>query len=206
MSKLSSLLNTYKSMVASKESDRIESNLVNSGQANFLASSRGHEGSALLNIFLNENDWLCCHYRDKALMLARGITNEQFFYSALCKKESHSAGRQMVSHMSDRSLNITSIVGPVGNNALQAAGIAKSIKNNENNPIVVCSTGDGTTQQGEYLEAIAESKRNGLPILFFIHNNELAISTKTVGQAFFSLPANHNSNSFYDNMILSIYV
>jgi 2-oxoisovalerate dehydrogenase E1 component len=198
MSKLSSLLNTYKSMVASKESDRIESNLVNSGQANFLASSRGHEGSALLNIFLNENDWLCCHYRDKALMLARGITNEQFFYSALCKKESHSAGRQMVSHMSDRSLNITSIVGPVGNNALQAAGIAKSIKNNENNPIVVCSTGDGTTQQGEYLEAIAESKRNGLPILFFIHNNELAISTKTVGQTFFSLPANHNSNSFYD--------
>jgi 2-oxoisovalerate dehydrogenase E1 component len=86
MSKLSSLLNTYESMVASKESDRIESNLVNSGQANFLASSRGHEGSALLNTFLKENDWLCCHYRDKALMLARGITNEQFFYSALCKK------------------------------------------------------------------------------------------------------------------------
>jgi 2-oxoisovalerate dehydrogenase E1 component len=167
MPKLNSLIKTYKNMVASRESDRIESNLVNSGQANFLASSRGHEGSAILNIFLNENDWLSCHYRDKALMLARGMTNEQFFYSALCKTESHSAGRQMVSHMSDRLLNITSIVGPVGNNALQAAGIAKSVKNDAGNPIVVCSTGDGTTQQGEYLEAIAEAKRNSLPVLFF---------------------------------------
>ena len=198
MLELNSLLNVYKSMVASRESDRIESNLVNSGQANFLASSMGHEGSAILNTFLNENDWLCCHYRDKALMLARGVTNEQFFYSALCKNESHSAGRQMVSHMSDRSLNITSIVGPVGNNALQAAGIAKSLKNNANNPIIVCSTGDGTTQQGEYLEALAESKRSNLPILFFIHNNELAISTKTSGQTFFSLPGNDDSSSFYD--------
>ncbi len=196
--KLTSLLKTYENMIASRESDNTEAELVNSGEANFLASSRGHEGSAILNVFLNSHDWLCCHYRDKALMLARGMSNEQFFYSALCKAESHSAGRQMVSHMSDAALNITSLVGPVGNNALQAAGIAKSIKNHPKKPIVICSTGDGTTQQGEYLEAIAEATRSNLPVLFFIHNNELAISTKTIGKTFFSLPGGIKPKEFYN--------
>ena len=90
------LLKIYSFMIASRESDLIESELVNSGEANFLASSRGHEGSAIVAPLLNASDWLHCHYRDKALMLARGMTNEMFFYSALCKAESHSAGRSDV--------------------------------------------------------------------------------------------------------------
>jgi 2-oxoisovalerate dehydrogenase E1 component len=192
------LLNLYQSMVASRESDTVESELVSSGEANFLASSKGHEGSVILAPYLIKADYLHCHYRDKALMLARGITSEMFFYSALAKAESHSAGRQMVSHMSDKALNILSIVGPVGNNALQAAGIAHTIKTNTNSPIVVCAFGDGTSQQGEVMEAIAEAKRHNLPILFFIHNNDLAISTRTQGQTFFSLPNGTNATSFYD--------
>jgi len=203
-SKLKSLLKTYENMIASRESDTTEAELVNSGEANFLASSRGHEGSAILNPFLNDQDWLCCHYRDKALMLARGESNEQFFYSALCKAESHSNGRQMVSHMSNASLNITSLVGPIGNNALQAAGIAETIMDQSKKPIVVCSFGDGTSQQGEVLEALSESARSQLPVLFFVHNNNLAISTKTSGKTFFSLPDNIYPKCFYNIPITRI--
>ena len=188
----------YSRMFASKISDAKELELVNSGEANFLASSRGHEGSAILATFLKPSDWLHCHYRDKALMLARGMPSEQFFYSALCKAESHSAGRQMVSHMSSREHNIMSIVGPVGNNALQAVGVAKAIKKEKNSPLVVCSFGDGTSQQGEVLEAIAEAKRDNAPVLFFIHNNELAISTNTKNQTFFSMNNGKLEDSFYN--------
>ncbi|MCX8515116.1 MAG: thiamine pyrophosphate-dependent enzyme [Burkholderiales bacterium] len=192
------LIQLYKYMLASRESDVVEVELVNSGEANFLASSKGHEGSVILSKFLQASDYLHCHYRDKALMLARGITNKMFFDCALCNTNSHSLGRQMVSHMSAAEYNILSIVGPVGNNALQAAGIAMAIKQNPDNPIVLCAIGDGTSQQGEVLEAIAEAKRNSLPILFFIHNNNYAISTATTGKTFFSLPNGKNANSFYD--------
>jgi 2-oxoisovalerate dehydrogenase E1 component len=195
------LIDLYKSMVMSRESDIIEAELVNSGEANFLASSKGHEGSTILAPFLQKSDYLHCHYRDKALMLARGITSEMFFYSALAKAESHSHGRQMVSHMNAPELNILSMVGPVGNNALQAAGIADTIKAYSDNPIVICCMGDGTSQQGEVLEAIAEAKRSCLPILFFIHNNDLAISTRTAGKTFFSLPNGKQADSFYDTPI-----
>lgn len=191
-------IDIYSYMIASRESDLIEAELVNSGEANFLASSKGHEGSAIISLFLQKSDWLHCHYRDKALMLARGISNEMFFYSALAKAESHSAGRQMVSHMSAPELNIMSLVGPVGNNALQAAGVAMTIMEQDDKPIVYCSIGDGTSQQGEVLEAISEAKRSGLPVLFFIHNNNLAISTRTEGKTFFSLPNRSNPRSFYN--------
>ncbi|MCE3267865.1 MAG: transketolase [Burkholderiales bacterium] len=191
-------LELYRYMVASRESDIVESELVNSGEANFLASSKGHEGSVILAPYLLKTDYLHCHYRDKALMLARGVSNEMFFYSALAKEKSHSHGRQMVSHMSAPELNILSIVGPVGNNALQAAGIAHVIKDSPDRPIVYCAIGDGTSQQGEVLEAIAEACRSHLPILFFIHNNELAISTRTNEKTFFSLPKNKNAKLFYD--------
>ena len=137
-------------------------------------------------------------------MLARGIKNEMFFYSALAKAESHSCGRQMVSHMSAPELNIMSIVGPVGNNALQSAGVAHVIRNESDNPIVVCSMVDGTTQQGEVLEAIAEAVRSNLPILFFIHNNSYAVSTRTHGATFFSLPDGSMPNSFYSVPIAHI--
>ncbi|MFN8770412.1 MAG: beta-ketoacyl-ACP synthase 3 [Neisseriaceae bacterium] len=192
------LIELYGFMVASRESDIVESELVNSGEANFLASSKGHESGVIFAPFLNKSDYLHCHYRDKALMLARGIKSEMFFYSALTKAESHSAGRQMVSHMSAPELNITSIVAAVGSNALQAAGVAHAIKDQPDNPIVLCVVGDGTTQQGEVFEAIAEAKRSTLPVLFVIQNNNFAISTRTTGKTFFSLPDGTNPSSFYD--------
>jgi 2-oxoisovalerate dehydrogenase E1 component len=191
------LIELYKFMISSRESDLVESELVNSGEANFLASSKGHEGSVIFAPFLQKSDWLHCHYRDKALMLARGISSEMFFYSALAKAESHSHGRQMVSHMSAPELNVMGIVGPVGNNALQASGVAYAIKDNSDNPIVFCAIGDGTSQQGEVLEAIAEAKRSTLPVLFVIHNNNLAISTRTQGKTFFSFPDGTYPESFY---------
>lgn len=198
------LLQLYSFMVASRESDIVEAELVNSGEANFLASSKGHEGSVVVAPFLHENDWLHCHYRDKSLMLARGISNEMFFYSSLAKAESHSAGRQMVSHMSAPELKVLSLVGPVGNNALQAAGVAMAVKDEADRPIVYCSVGDGTSQQGEVLEAIAEAKRSQLPVLFFIHNNNLAISTRTTGKTFFSMPDGSSPRSFYNIPITHI--
>ncbi len=94
----------------------------------------------------------------------------------------------MSSFFSDPELNILSMVTPTGNNALQAVGVAGAIKDQDSNPIVLCGIGDGTTQQGEVLEAIGEAVRESLPVLFMIHDNRWAISTATTGRTFFSLP------------------
>ncbi len=130
-------------------------------------------------------------------MLARGVPPEMFFHSLLCNEASHSAGRQMSAHMSDPSRRILSIVGPCGNNALQAVGIAEEIKLRPERSIVVCALGDGTSQQGEVLEAIAEAVRLQLRVLFLIEDNRLAISTRTSGKTFYCLPGREPQQEFY---------
>src|SRR5215813_14348715 len=94
-SSVASWLELYRVMLQARRLDELETQLVARGQAFFHVSGAGHEGSAVLNSFLNEDDYLHLHYRDKALMLARGISSEQFLHNLLCNAKSHSLGRQM---------------------------------------------------------------------------------------------------------------
>src|SRR6056297_888607 len=190
------LLALYRYMVTSREMDRIEEEYTGRGEAFFHVSGAGHEASVMLQPHLTGADWLHCHYRDKALMLARGISPEMFFMSLFNKDGSHSRGRQMNAHMSAPELRILSLVGPVGNSALQAAGVASVVKDADGAPIVLCSLGDGMTQQGEVLEAIGHAVRDQLPVLFLVEDNSFAISTKTLGRTFYSTPVGL-SEDFY---------
>ena len=189
-------LRTYRAMLLARRIDEAEARLVSNGQAFFHVSGAGHEASAVLAELLTPSDWLHLHYRDKALMLARGISPVMFLHSLLCNVESHSAGRQMSAHMSDPERRVLSLVGPVGNNALQAVGVAAQVRAQASRPIVICSVGDGTSQQGEFLEAVAEAVRESLPVLFLIEDNAYAISTDTFGKTWYSLP-NGEAQEFY---------
>lgn len=183
------LLRLHRAMFLAREIDRVEQSLVKQGLAHFHVSGAGHESMALVADYLHPHDFLHLHYRDKALLLARGLPIIEFFRSSLATEPSHSAGGQMSAHLSARALNVFSMVGPVGNNALQAVGAAQALKDAPDAPIVLCCVGDGTTQQGEFLEAVAEAVRTEAPVLFAIENNRWSISTPTPGQTVFDLPS-----------------
>lgn len=194
---VTALLDIYRHMYTARQLDAMEEELVKRGEAFFMVSGAGHEGSAALNCFLTDEDWLHCHYRDKALMLARGIPAKMFIRSLLCKATSHSAGRQMSAHMSDPDRRVLTMAAPMGNASLQAVGVAAAVHKSPKKPLVLCSFGDGTTQEGEVFEAIGEAVRDQLPVLFLIHDNEYAISTTTTGKIFYSLPGQGPADSFY---------
>jgi len=181
-------ISLYRHMQLARCIDGAEKDLVARGEAFFQLCGSGHEASATLATFLSEDDYLHCHYRDKALLLARGVPVVDFLHSVLCNAASHSAGRQMSPFLSVPSLHVLPMVVPVGNHALQAVGVAQAIRDLPSRPIVLCGMGDGTTQQGEVFEAIAEAVRSSLPVLFVIQDNKYAISTRTRGKTFFSLP------------------
>ena len=182
------LLALYRTMVTAREIDLLEESYTGRGEAFFHVSGAGHEATSFLNDALKPDDYLHCHYRDKALMLARGVSAEMFFLSLFNKDSSHSRGRQMNAHMSAPELNILSLTGPVGNNALQAAGVAQVTKERSDDAIVLCSLGDGMTQEGEVLEAIGHAVRERLPLLFLVQDNSFAISTITDGKTFYDRP------------------
>lgn len=180
------LLDLYRVMLTARQIDLTEQQLSQRGEAFFHLSGAGHEATAVLADHLTDDDWLHCHYRSRALLLARGLTIRKFFDNTLCKDASTSRGRRMGAFFNDPKLNILSMVTPVGNNALQAVGVAAAVQERKGQPIVLCGLGDGTTQQGEFLEACGQASRDALPVLFLIEDNGLAISTRTQGNTFFS--------------------
>ena len=69
-------LDLYRTMVTARVVDRVEVEFVNRGEGFFHVGGAGHEASAVLAPLLTSDDWLHLHYRDKALMIARGIPPE----------------------------------------------------------------------------------------------------------------------------------
>lgn len=189
MDDLRTLLELYRVNALARWIDLMEKRYVASGQAHFHLSGLGHGASSAICPFLLPEDWLFCHYRAKALMLARGASPRAFFDGFFAKEGSASGGRLLGVHFHDTHRRLFCIAGPVGNSALHAVGVASVVKDKPQRPIVVFGIGDGSTQQGEVLEAISEAVRSRLPVLFLVEDNGYAISTRTLGSTFFSLPA-----------------
>lgn len=190
-------LSLYRMMLLARRSDEVEGELASRGDAFFHLRCSGHEAMAALAPALTPDDWLHLHYRDKALILARGLPVDAYLHALLCTAESCSRGRQMGPFVHDRDRHVLAQNIPVGNHALQAVGVAAAVRDRAGSPIVLCSMGDGATQQGEVLEAIAEAVRDRLPVLFLVEDNGYAISTPTSQRTFFSLPERDEAPKHY---------
>ena len=122
------LLRLYRVMLTSRRIDELEEQMTHRGEAFFQLSGSGHEATAALGTHLHEDDWLHCHYRDRALLIARGLPVRTFFDNLLCNDHAPGRGRRMSAFMSDPALKILSMVTPTGNNALQSVWVAADVR------------------------------------------------------------------------------
>ncbi len=166
-------------MIASREADRREGILMRQGQGWFQIPGSGHEALAAIAYQLGPEDYIVPHYRDRALMLARGVTPRELALDFLAREGSSSGGRNLPSHHSARHLRVFSIASPVGSQCLPATGIAWGIKKASGSEAVVCLIGDGSCRQGEFFEAICFAVQESLPIVFVVEDNGYSISTST---------------------------
>ena len=105
------------------------------------------------------------------------MTVEELFLAFLAKKnDPSSAGRQMPMHYGHSDLNIVSQSSPTGTQYLQAVGTAFAMQRYQNGNVVYVSSGDGTTSQGDFHEALNWASREKAPVIFHIENNHYAIS------------------------------
>jgi len=166
-------------MLLSREGDRREGILMRQGKGWFQVPGMGHEALAAIAYHLRPDDILFPTYRDRALMLARGMTTREIALDFMARAGSSSDGRNMPAHYSSKALNVFSVATPTGAQCLPATGAAWGIKLAGDDRVVLCSIGDAATRQGEFYEAVCYAIQEKLPIVFVVEDNQYGISTPT---------------------------
>ena len=166
-------------ILESRHADLREQNLNRQGKGHFHVSGMGHEGLAAVSIQMEPDDYIVSYYRDRGLVLGRGMTTRQLGLEYFAKRNTGSGGRQMPSHYSDADLHIWSVPTPTGSQLLPACGIAWGIQLDGKKNLVVTTVGDAATRQGDFFEAICFAKEKKLPMLLLVEDNAYGISMPT---------------------------
>ena len=173
------LLNIYTLMFQSRKLDEKQLILLKQGKGFFHIGASGHEAAqiAASNCMNLKTDYSYPYYRNQAFCLGLGMTSREILLSFLAKEDDpNSGGRQMPQHFGHKNLNIVSQSSSTGTQYLQATGAAFALQREKNKGIVYVSSGEGTTSQGDFHEALNWGSRVKSPIIFHIENNGYAIS------------------------------
>ncbi|MCC6548812.1 MAG: dehydrogenase E1 component subunit alpha/beta [Ignavibacteriaceae bacterium] len=181
------LLKNYKIMYTARHIDVKAMNYLKQGKTFFHIAGSGHEAvQVAFGQKLNPKvDWAFPYYRDLALILAMGYKPIDFFMQSFAKRgDLSSGGRQLPCHWGyTRELNLPTQSSPTGTQFLQAVGTALAAVKKGIKSVSYVSSGEGTTSQGEFHEAINWASREKLPVVFVIQNNKYAISVHVSQQS-----------------------
>src|SRR5947199_2621150 len=139
----------------------------------------GHEALAAVSIQTEPGDYIVPYYRDRGLVLGRGMTTRQLGLEYFAKRNTGSGGRQMPSHYSDADLHIWSVPTPTGSQLLPACGMAWGIQLDGKKNLVVTTVGDAATRQGDFFDAVCFGSGMKLPVLFLVEDSGYGISMPT---------------------------
>jgi 2-oxoisovalerate dehydrogenase E1 component len=155
------------------------------------ATSRGHEAIQLAASFqLKPQDFVFPYYRDDAMLLGMGFTPFELMLQLLAKKTDYfSGGRTYYCHPSSNRTDLPKIPhqsSATGMQVIPATGTAQGIQYRElqkldkpkrgEEPIVLCSLGDGAITEGEISEAFQMAVLHKYPVIYLVQDNEWDIS------------------------------
>jgi 2-oxoisovalerate dehydrogenase E1 component len=180
------LIRILKMMLTSRNVDTKALNLLRQGKTFFHIASAGHEAvQVAIGLSLDpKKDWLFPYYRDLGTVISVGFTPEEVFLGTFAKaNDPASGGRQLPVHWGTINFNLPSQSSPTGTQFLQAVGAGLSLQKRGEKHLAYVSSGEGTTSQGEFHEAVNWASREKIPVLFVIQNNKYAISVKVSDQS-----------------------
>jgi pyruvate dehydrogenase E1 component alpha subunit len=158
----------YETMVVTRELDTEFVNLQRQGELALFASCRGQEAAQVgAAACLRKTDWLFPQYRELGVFMVRGIPPGHV--GAAWRGTWH-GGLEFTKKC------CAPISVPVGTHALHAVGAAMAAQRLGEDSVTVAFVGDGATSEGDVHEALNFAAVFEAPCVFYVQNNQWAIS------------------------------
>ena len=194
------LVSIYEKMITSRLLDDKMLIMLKQGKSWFHIGAAGHEAAQLAAAicFNSDLDYAYPYYRDQAFCLGWGSSTRDMLMCFLHKEDDpNSGGRQMPQHYGNKELNIVSQSSCTGTQYLQAVGTAFALKREDNNGVCYVSSGEGTTSEGDFHEALNWASKDKAPVIFHIQDNGYAISVpvdeQTSGASIYNICAGYEN-------------
>ncbi|WP_026286041.1 pyruvate dehydrogenase (acetyl-transferring) E1 component subunit alpha [Salsuginibacillus kocurii] len=157
-----------KRMVYTRIWDQRAISLNRQGRLGFYAPVAGQEASMLgSQLALDKQDWILPGYRDVPQIVWHGLP----LYQAFLFSRGHFKGGQM-----PEGLNVLMPQIIIGAQIVQTAGVALGLKKKQKDNVAITYTGDGGASQGDFYEGMNFAGAYNAPAIFFVQNNQFAIS------------------------------
>lgn len=158
----------YKQMILARKFDEKAFSLQRRGDISTYAPHKGQEACQIGSMFaLQDDDWMVPSFRETAAFIARGAPLDKIFLRWM----GDANGQKGLS-----DLNTLPVAIPVGTQNLHTAGLGMAMSFEEDDNAVIGFTGDGSTSEGDFHEALNFSGVYNAHSVFFVQNNQFAIS------------------------------
>ncbi len=162
------LRRAYRGLIEGRRINDQANALVRQGRLAVYPSSHGQEACQIAaSLVLGAQDWLFPTYRDSVSVIARGVSPADAM--VLLKGDWHSGYDPHEHHVAPQTT-------PLATQLLHAVGFAQAAKQRGEDTVVLAMCGDGSTSEGDFHEALNFAAVFHLPVVFFVQNNEFAIS------------------------------
>jgi pyruvate dehydrogenase E1 component alpha subunit len=167
------MLDAYRALVIGRRVNDQCNALVRQGRLAVYPSSHGQEACQVAAVMaLAEQDWLFPTYRDSVSIITRGVPAAEAM--VLLRGDWHSG-------YDPTRYRVAPQATPLATQLLHAVGFAHAAKlrgtaSSDEGTVVMAMCGDGATSEGDFHEAMNFAAVFHLPVVFFVQNNEFAIS------------------------------
>ena len=165
---LERLLDGYRGLVVGRRVNDQCNALVRQGRMAVYPSSHGQEACQVAAAMaLGEQDWMFPTYREVVALITRGLSGGD---ALLMLSGAWHGGYDSRAH------RVAPQATPLATQLLHAVGFAHAAAIRGEDTVVLAMCGDGATSEGDFHEAMNFAAVFHLPVVFFVQNNEFAIS------------------------------
>jgi 2-oxoisovalerate dehydrogenase E1 component len=157
--------------------------LLRQGRLSKWFSGIGQEAIAVgVTSALEPDDWILPMHRNLGVFTGRGLDLLQLIRQLLLREGGFTKGRDRTFHFGVLDRSIVGMISHLGAMLPVADGLALAAMLRGERRVAAAFTGDGSTSEGDFHEAVNLAAVWKLPVIFVVENNQYGLSTPVTEQ------------------------